>query len=228
MTELLSILVSDPSFVILDKPTGLSVHKGWDRDPDNAMRRLKRQLGCWVWPVHRIDRATSGCLAMALDEDAARSLSVAFAEHRVEKTYLAIVRGKPEDTFVVDHPLPRSDEDEERVPALTTFRRIASSLEGRYSLLEALPATGRVHQIRRHLRHERHPLCGDTTWGDNKMNKVVRERGLLRMALHAWKLVVPHPRTGERVEAMAPLPADLRAALLGLGFPLSELSEVLT
>lgn len=213
----MEILIDDPAFVIVNKPSGLSVHKGWDRDPDNAMKRLKAQLSRWVWPVHRLDRATSGCLLFALDEDAARALAMAFQEHRVEKTYLAIVRGTPPDAFTIDHPLPRSEDDEERVPALTEFRRLGSSAEGRYSLVEARPKTGRVHQIRRHLRHARHPLCGDTTWGDNKLNKVVRALGLTRMALHAHALTVPHPSTGAPVLARAPLPEDLRVALAGLG-----------
>jgi tRNA pseudouridine65 synthase len=215
----LPILVDDPAFVIVDKPSGLSVHKGWDKDPDNAMKRVKHQLGRWVWPVHRLDRGTSGCLLFALDEEAARHFGTAFSEHRVEKVYVALVRGTPNDVFEVDHPLPRSEDDQERVPARTSFRRLSSSPEGRYSLLEARPHSGRLHQIRRHLRHVRHPICADSNWGDNKLNKVVRALGLNRMALHALELQVDHPVSGEKVRARAPLPPDLATILETLGVP---------
>lgn len=216
----LPILIEDPSFVIVDKPSGLSVHKGWDRDPDNAMKRVKQQLGRWVWPVHRLDRGTSGCLLFALDEEAARHFGVAFSEHRVEKVYVALVRGTPDDHFEVDYALPRSEDDPERVPARTSFRRLSSSPEGRYSLIEARPHTGRLHQIRRHLRHVGHPICVDANWGDNKLNKVVRALGLTRMALHARELAVDHPITGQTVRARAPLPDDLVAILATLGVSL--------
>lgn len=218
----LAVLSRDPRFVVLDKPSGLSVHRGLDDSRDNVVVRANAQLGAWVWPVHRLDRATSGCLLLALDREAASVLSVAFAEHRVRKTYLAIVRGTPPATFEVDHPLPRSEDDPERVPAHTAFRTVASSPSGRYALVEARPTSGRLHQIRRHLRHVRHPILCDTTWGDNKLNKVVRALGLARMALHAVELDFPHPGTGEPIRAWAPLPNDLRAALAALEVPLPD------
>jgi tRNA pseudouridine65 synthase len=213
----LTLLRSDPRFVVIDKPSGLSVHRGLDDSRDNVVTRAHAQLGAWVWPVHRLDRATSGCLLLALDEDAARTLSVAFAEHRVEKVYLALVRGSPPPSFEVDHPLPRSEGDEVRVPAQTAFRTLGGSENGRYALVEARPATGRLHQIRRHLRHVRHPILGDTTWGDNKLNKVVRAAGLMRMALHASRLAFSHPSGGADVVTEAPLPVDFAAALGALG-----------
>lgn len=218
----LPVLFGDEHVVVIDKPSGLSVHRGMDQSRDHVVSRARAQLGRWVWPVHRLDRATSGCLLLALDEDAARSTSLAFAEHRVEKVYLAIVRDSPPETFDVDYALPRSEDDETRVPAQTSFRTLSVSPSGRYALVEARPRTGRLHQIRRHLRHVHHPILVDTSWGDNKLNKVVRALGLARMALHASELAFPHPRTGDRVHAQAALPADLREALAKLEVPPPE------
>lgn len=218
----LPILVRTDAFVIVDKPSGLSVHRGWDGARDHAMGRLRDQLGQWVYPVHRLDRGTSGCLAFALSEDAARALNALFAAHVVHKTYVALVRGALKDERgTVDYAIPR-EEDGPRVDAVTDFERLAV-LEGG-TLVVCWPRTGRLHQIRRHFRHLGHPLLGDTTWGDNKANKRMRERGLHRLALHA--LALSFPFTGsltgasgavEVVRAVSPLPDDLASPLSALG-----------
>jgi len=157
----LRLLHHGPGLAIVDKPSGLSVHRGWDASREHAMRELRDQLGHWVWPVHRLDRGTSGCLAFALDEGAASELGVAFSEHRVEKTYLALVRGSlKEARGTIDHAITRS-EGGEPVEAVTDFARLAV-LEAA-TLVVAWPRTGRLHQIRRHFRHVGHPLLGDTT-----------------------------------------------------------------
>jgi tRNA pseudouridine65 synthase len=213
----LPILLRRPRFVVIDKPSGLSVHRGLDASRDNVIARSRSAIGAWVWPVHRLDRATSGCLLLALDQEAASELSIAFAEHRVEKTYLALVRGTPPPVFEVDRALPRSEDDAERVPAHTAFRTLGASPTGRYALVEARPTTGRLHQIRRHLRHVRHPILGDTTWGDNQANRVVRGLGVHRLALHAARLGFTPPGEQERLVVECPLPEDLAAALGALG-----------
>ena len=181
------------------------------------MARVKAELGQWVWPVHRLDRATSGCLVFALDQDAARIISVEFEGHRVEKEYVALLRGVLEPAVgIIDHPIPRT-EDGPRVDAVTEYERIAV-LANRYSLVRARPKTGRLHQIRRHFRHLGHPLMGDTTWGDNRENKKLRgeDVGLVRLALHARSIALTFE--GREVRASAPLPEDLLGPLRRLGF----------
>lgn len=180
------------------------------------MARVKAELGQWVWPVHRLDRATSGCLVFALDQDAAREISEEFEAGRVEKEYLVLVRGVLEPAIgSIDHPIPRT-EDGPRVEATTDYERIAV-LANRYSLVRARPRTGRLHQIRRHFRHLGHPVMGDTTWGDNRENKKLRgdDVGLRRLALHARSITFSFE--GRAVRASAPLPTDLLEPLRLLG-----------
>ncbi len=180
------------------------------------MARVKAELGQWVWPVHRLDRATSGCLVFALDPEAAREISASFEAGLVEKEYLALLRGVLEPAVgTIDHPIPRT-ENGPPVDASTDYERIAV-LADRYSLVRARPKTGRLHQIRRHFRHLGHPLMGDTTWGDNRENKKLRgdDVGLVRLALHARSIALPFEV--RRVEATSPLPADLLGPLRCLG-----------
>ena len=221
---MLPILHREPGLVVVDKPSGLSVHRGWDASHDVVMTRVRDQLGQWVYPVHRLDRGTSGCLALALDQDAARELGASFAEGRARKSYVALVRGALKDERgTIDHPVPRS-EDGPRVEALTEFVRLAL-LDGA-TLVLARPRTGRLHQIRRHFRHLGHPLLGDTTRGDNKANKRLRDPvGLRRLALHALTLSLPF--RGHDVHASAPLPDDLSLPLARLGLERDALEALL-
>ena len=219
----LPILHREPGLVIVDKPSGLSVHRGWDASRDHVVRRVHDQLDQHVWPVHRLDRGTSGCLALATDEDAARELGGVFGEHRALKTYLALVRGAlREERGTIDHPVPRS-EDGPRVDAVTDFVRLAL-LDGA-TLVAAWPRTGRLHQIRRHFRHIGQPLLGDTTWGDNKANKRLRDPvGLRRLALHALALALPF--RGHEVAVTAPVPDDLALPLERLGLSRGALATL--
>ena len=179
-TQTLRLLYQDEGMAIVDKPSGIAVHKGLDRSDDNVLKRLNRQLGTWVWPSHRLDRATSGALVFALNEEAASALARAFMEGRAHKTYLAWVRGAPEPREgVIDHPVPRSEESEERLDAITAYRTVAIADDvrtgsPRYGLVVCEPRTGRYHQIRRHMRHVHCPILGDTSYGDNKENKALR------------------------------------------------------
>ncbi len=214
----LPILHRDDDLVVVHKPSGLSVHRGWDRDRDVALQRIRNQIGRRVFPVHRLDRATSGVLLFALHPQAARQLQESFAEQRVVKRYLLLVRGIPPESGVIDHPVPKSLGGE-RVPAVTEFRRL-DTFE-RYALLEAKPRSGRLHQIRRHFKHLSHPLIGDVRYGKGDQNRLFRQRfDLHRLALHAWRLEVPHPTTGEAMEFVAEVPADLAVPwrLMGLSW----------
>jgi len=226
---MLSVLYRDDQLVAVDKPSGLIVHpSGIAPDRDTCMSRLRDQLGRWVYPVHRLDRGASGVLVFGLDPEAARTLAVAFAERRVRKEYLAVVRGVTPEAGEIDHPLPPETGSGTPLGARTTFERLAQ-VElpyavgrypvARYALVRALPETGRMHQIRRHLAHLRHPIVGDVNYGDGKHNRLFRERlGVRRLLLHARALDLPHPGTGERLRIEAPLPDDMEALFRGFGW----------
>ena len=214
----IDILYVDDQVVVANKPSGLLVHRGWDRDDDVAMFRVRDALGGkHVHPLHRLDRGTSGALIFARDAVSAAFLSKAFEEHRIEKTYLALVRGEPPAEGLIDYAIPKA-EDGPRVEARTRFRKIARSPVERCSLVEAKPETGRLHQIRRHLRHITHPLVGDVAYGSGPINRHYRANyDLHRLALHASVIAFPHPVTHARIEVSAPLPDELRLAFEKLG-----------
>jgi len=216
----IELLFVDDHVVVANKPSGLLVHRGWDDDDDVAMFRVRDAIGARVHPLHRLDRGTSGALLFARSPETTAALQKSFDAHAVEKRYLALVRGTPKDvTGTIDHPIPKS-EGGPRVAALTRFRLVARSPVDRCSLVEALPETGRLHQVRRHLRHISHPLVGDVTYGSGAINRHYRATyDLHRLALHASEIAFPHPVTGERVHVRAPMPDDLGLALDRLQLP---------
>jgi len=215
----LTILFRDESLIAVDKPAGLAVHRGWAREHDVALLRLRDQIGARVFPVHRLDRATSGVLLFALSAEMAGRVCASFVAGEVEKTYLALVRGVPPEEILVDHPLPPGEDTHApRVPAQTMIVR--REVFGRYSLVEARPLTGRLHQVRRHLKHISCPLIGDVNYGKGEHNRLFRERyGLHRLFLHATRLRLPHPVQGGQLDIVSPLPADLAAVLQALRAP---------
>jgi tRNA pseudouridine65 synthase len=219
----LSVLHADRWLLALDKPSGLLMHQefGGRREPVVLVDLLRQALGVdVVYPLHRLDRGTSGVVLFALDLATARDGGSLFENHAVSKTYVALVRGRAPDLGIVAHPLTRR-EGGPRVPAETAFGRLATvESEPRHvSLMEAHPRHGRQHQIRRHFRHLSHPLIGDNHHGRADLNREFRARyGLERLALHAAALSLVHPRTGERLHLVAPLPDDLLQPLSRLGF----------
>lgn len=215
MSPEIEVLARDADLVAVAKPAGLVVHRGWADDEVAMLGLVRDRVGAWVYPVHRLDRGASGVLVFALSPEAARSLQAAWTEGAAEKHYLALVRGNPPERATIDHPIPRA-EDGPRVPAVTEIETLARA--GRYALVEARPRTGRLHQIRRHLKHVSCPLIGDVRYGKGEHNRLFRERhGLHRLALHAYMLRVPHPRTGELLELVARVPEDLARTFAELG-----------
>ena len=213
---MIPILYRDDALLIVDKPAGLLTHRtALARDADVAMTRARDAAGAWVWPLHRLDRGTSGVLAFGLSESVAREWQKELESGGVVKTYLALVRGVAPDEIAVDHPVPRA-EGAERVPAQTSFRRLWAGEH--CSLVEARPRTGRFHQIRRHLAHLRHPIACDANYGTGWFNRKIRsETALGRLGLHARSLTFT--RAGGRVEVVARLPEDFATALRQLGAP---------
>ncbi len=220
VTSAVDFLYVDADLVVVNKPSGLLVHRGWANDDDVAMFRVRDALGgAHVFPVHRLDRGTSGALVFARTKPAAAALALAFESRQVDKRYLALVRGTPPESGTIDHPIP-SGGDGPRVPAVTHFSLVARSSVDRCSLVLAMPETGRSHQIRRHLRHLGHPLVGDVNYGSGEINRHYRATyDLHRLALHAHAIAFDHPVSGARVAITAPMPDDLGLVLERLALP---------
>lgn len=203
----IDVLYRDADVVVVDKPAGIVVHRSdMARERDVAMMRARDTIGAHVFPVHRLDRQTSGALVFALSEDSARALRQAWDDGRVKKTYLAIARGSTPDYALIDYPIPKS-EDGPEVEAITELWTLA---RGEWaSVIMASPRTGRYHQIRRHMAHLRHPLANDSNYGTGWFNRKVRQDcGLTRMALHAHTITLPNVGT-----IIAPVPQDLASAV---------------
>lgn len=209
------VLYRDDDVVVVDKPSGMVVHRGWADDEIDLLRIVRGMARRHVFPAHRLDRGASGCTAFALNSEAASALGRAFSEGTVMKRYLALTRGHPPEEGRVEHPIPK-EPGGERVNAATRFRRLG--VAGRYALVEAVPETGRLHQIRRHMKHISCPLIGDVRYGKGEHNRLFRERyGLHRLALHAADLSFPHPMREEHVTVRAPVSGELGACLRALG-----------
>lgn len=214
----LRIVHQDEHVVAVDKPSGLAVHKGWASDPSYALDQTRALVGRRVYPIHRLDRGTSGLLLFALSKESLRAFQQCFAadaEQRIEKRYLAIVRGHAPEEQRIDYAVRKGERrgpDVPRLAAQTSICRLGTW--ERYSLIEAQPHTGRLHQIRRHLSHIAHPIIGDTRYGRGEHNRYFRERfGLHRLALHASQLSLRHPYTGKPLELSLPPSGPLRDTL---------------
>ena len=222
----MQILYHDDYLVAVNKPAGLLVHRTRiDKDETRYALQIVRDLvGRRVYPVHRLDKPTSGILLFALQPETATKLTSLFANRQIKKTYLAVVRGFTKEQDIIDYPLQEKLDkmtdwsartDKAAQSAVTQYRRLAtielsipvSRYEtARYSLLEANPLTGRKHQIRRHMKHIFHPVIGDTTYGDGAHNKLFREEfASHRLLLHARYLSFPHPSLNRLIEITAPL-----------------------
>jgi tRNA pseudouridine65 synthase len=218
----LTLLHHDEHLVAIDKPPGLLVHRTQlaAHEGEAALQLLRDQLGRPVWPVHRLDRGTSGVLLFALSAEVASLLGAMFEQGRMDKRYLARVRGWPrEDAGLIDHPLARDPErpsaGQPLLAAQTRWRvlqreewpvstdpRFATT---RVALLAAEPLQGRRHQIRRHLKHIAHPILGDATHGKGPLNRAVAAHlGVNRLWLHAEQLVLTHPVSGAVLRLQSP------------------------
>lgn len=221
----LDVLYRDEQLIVVNKPSGLSAHRGLANERDYVLTRVRDMVGQPVYLVHRLDRATSGALALVLDPSLVAPLQRAFQAEQVEKRYLALARGVLPPELELDYPVPRSREHKhERLEARTAFR-LLGVYANRYGLVEARPRTGRHHQIRRHLAHLQSPIIGDSNYGDRRENRRFREQfGLLRLALHAYALTLPHPQSGEQLAIVAPLGEDLRGPFAAMGFAVDPTS----
>lgn len=228
---MISLLYLDERLVALDKPAGLlSTPSTEAPDRVTCLSLVRDHLGHRVYPIHRLDRATSGVLLFGRTPEAAGEEALRFREHRVRKAYLALVRGWVDDEGEIDYPVEGAREGV-RVEALTRYRRlgrvevatpVGRYATARYSLVEASPVTGRRHQIRRHFKHLRHPLLGDPDYGDTHHNRFFRDRfGFRRLMLHAWTLELPLA-PGELLRIQAPVPAEMTRVFEDLGLEVPD------
>ena len=233
----LEIIYHDSDLVVINKPAGLLVHRSRVdvHATEFAMQMLRDQLQQLVYPVHRIDRPTSGALLFALSKEAARELSQQFQDGCDKKKSTAIVRGHPPDSGDTDEPLlERHDKmtdgkatknkqpQKARTEFVTTRRWTVPFSTGkypnsRYALVYVTPRTGRKHQIRRHFNHMAWPIIGDTTHGDRRHNRLFRQHfDAHRLMLVASRLSFRHPRSGQQVEANASVGGEFEAAISSL------------
>ncbi len=230
-----SVIYEDGSLLVIDKPTGVAVHggSGVQYGVIEALRALypqKKDLEL----IHRLDRETSGCLLVAKKRSALRNLHEQIRDKKVDKYYLALVRGRCElRHFAVDVALQKNTlKSGERVVRVQDQGKPSVSIfntETAYdlaSLVNVQAVTGRTHQIRVHAAHIKHPIAGDDKYGDEQFNRLMRDYGLKRLFLHAHKIVFTAPDSGEKLIMSAPLAEDLRRVLQALESTSGDASHV--
>ncbi len=231
---MLPILYQDDHIIAVHKPSGLLVHRSvldW-HETRFAMQIVRDQIGQKVYPVHRLDKGTSGVLLFALSPEAARHLGQQFESHTLYKRYQALVRGFPEPSARIDYALKRRPDEIERAPhradlppqtAVTDYKRLQCYElpfcvdrypTSRYALVQLEPHTGRRHQLRRHLKHIAHPIIGDASYGKGQHNRLFTEHfGSQRLLLACTVLEIRHPENDQILTLSAPLAEEFTKLL---------------
>lgn len=228
---MLDIVYQSEELVAINKPSGLLVHRSPidKRETRFAVQELRNQLGQHVYPLHRLDKPTSGLLVFALSSEAASFYGQQWQNNQVDKQYLAVVRGHVKGDQLIDYPL-RLEEDkgagiekgEEPQEAQTMVQVLDRYVvdealdrfpQTRFSLLSCEPKTGRKHQIRRHLKHIGYPIIGDSRHGKGPLNRACEAYfGVGRLWLHCQRMVLIG-RDGEAIEMVAEVPEDFKLLL---------------
>ncbi len=226
----MQIIHLDDHLLVLDKPAGLPVlSDGWDasRNAPCLVKMLEAEYGK-IWIVHRLDKFTSGVIVFARTAEAHRALNIQFEKHQVKKIYHALAAGNPKwEEHTARHPLSANVGHKHRTivdnrvgkPSVTHFR-VLKRFDG-FCLLEAIPETGRTHQVRVHAAELGHPLLGDSLYGSSVERGGIPPRRaeyhstpqISRLALHARSLTFSHPASGESVTFEAEYPEDFKSAL---------------
>lgn len=237
---MLDILYRDDDCIAVNKPAGMLVHRSWlDRHETHfVMQTLRDQIGQYVYPVHRLDRPTSGVLLFALSSEAAKVLAQQFEHRQTMKQYWAVVRGWPDTDGLIDYAMPEPldeiadalvEANKAAQEAQTSYRRLAMTEQpfaaisryptSRYAWLELTPHTGRKHQLRRHMKHIFHPIIGDTTYGDGRQNRAVAQHtGCSRLMLHARLLKFCRPADGEMITVVAEVDQEWQQLATAFGW----------
>ncbi len=233
----LEIIYQDNDYIAINKPSGLLVHRSpIDKHETRfVIQMLRNQIGQYVYPVHRLDKPTSGVLLFGLSQSAATEMQNRFASKNVSKTYVAIVRGYTPDTLLINHPV-KSIKDKydknvdaapkEAITQLTTLKQSEFDFvvdkkytKSRYSLVKLQPATGRRHQLRYHMKHISHPIIGDAKYGKGLHNRFFKEQlNSSRLLLAACELSFTHPFTHEEIKISAKPTDDFMHTAENLGW----------
>lgn len=222
---MLEILYQDEHFVAINKPSGMMVHPSelTGKEGEFAMYELRDQIGKYVYPCHRLDRATSGVLIFALSSELCQSFQALNNEKgEVYKEYITLVRGHLLEGKMLTKDI--KNKYDKVYKAAKTFVEPISTIElpiavgpypsSRYTLVRARPYTGKTHQIRLHLRGENHPIIGDRRYGDHRHNNMFLANFQLdRLWLHSLIYTFSHPITNCELSIKAPLPIDFKAIL---------------
>lgn len=218
----LTIVYRDERFIAIDKPAGLLVHRSAVDVSETAfaVQQLRDQIAQRVFPIHRLDKPTSGLLLFAFDNEAASRLSEQFSNHTIKKAYLAIVRGYSPDQVHIEHPVKAQQDKyaktngQQGITDVFTLAKCEIEIandkyaRSRYSLVELRPQTGRRHQLRYHMKHLSHPIIGDSRYGKRVHNDIFKNHfDSQRLLLASIGLSFIHPFTHENVEINC-LPSD--------------------
>ncbi len=222
---MIEILYSDDYYHIVNKPSGIPVHLSkMTTDEVSLLCLLSEQTGEKLYPVHRLDRPTSGVIVFARSSEACGALGKQFQEKTISKKYNAVVRGWTDEKGEIDYPIYKNpDIKRHKVDAVTTYKSLEKYTipfsDGRFdtsriSLVEVSPQTGRMHQIRRHFAHISHHLIGDTKYGKGLQNRLFRDEfNSNRLLLAAVELTFTHPYTNEELTIKAPVAEEFQKVL---------------
>ncbi|TCC97403.1 pseudouridine synthase [Pedobacter psychroterrae] len=225
---MLEIVYQDDHLIAVNKPHGLLVHRSSIAGDakEFALQILRDQIGRHVSPVHRLDRKTGGLLLFAFEKDIEIAMHKQFMNGEVQKKYLAVLRGYAPDKEDIDYPLARENGTlQEAFTSFITLERAELEIAfgkhptSRYSLVEATPTTGRMHQLRRHFAHIFYPIIGDRKHGCNKQNRFFKEQWeMTTMLLHASELMFKHPVTQQEIHLKAPVQEAFKKVMKLMGW----------
>ena len=225
---MLEIIYQDDHLIAINKPHGLLVHRSKMANDatEFALQMLRDQIGRQVSPVHRLDRKTGGVLLFAFEKDVEIAMQKQFQEALVGKKYLAILRGYAPDQLDIDYPLAKENGNmQEALTSFVTLERVEIEVPfgkhqtSRYSLVEATPKTGRMHQLRKHFAHIFYPIIGDRKHGCNKQNKFFKAQfEMTTMLLHASQLNFKHPVIGDEININANLHTEFKRIMELMNF----------
>ena len=231
----------------IDKPAGLLVHRSMldKHETQFAVQLLRDQIDQHVFPLHRLDRPTSGVLIFALSADIARACGEQFSQQQIHKSYLAIVRGHTPESAVIDYPLKeqldkiadkQARQDKAAQAALTEYQSlhhfelpfaVGRYPSARYSLVALKPKTGRKHQLRRHMKHIFHPIVGDTTHGDGKHNSFLQQQfDLNGLALSCVSMQMRHPVSQQNITFCCPPSGHISQLLVKWGLSEQQVQQL--
>lgn len=236
ISDMLPILYEDEHIIAVNKPAGIFVHPTHldAKAGPSVMDIVRDHCGHYVFAAHRLDRKTTGVLLFAKNQEVHSLLNKEFENRAVHKKYLAILRGFVNDEILIDYPLANTkNKMQEAVTKLQCLSRAEIDLPhgqfptSRYSFATLTPLTGRMHQLRRHMAHIRHPILGDRPYGCNKQNRLLLENfGLQDLMLHASYLAFTHPATKKFIEIFCPVHDEFGRMLGLLGFHTSDTMDL--